>query len=73
MDYNLNFLSNNVNAVNLSKSELKCVNTSRRKSQMMQHYSYRKPIPLMPRSSIGITILKINYFFHMEPQIHAAS
>ena len=39
MVFNLNFLSNNV------KSELKCLNTSGGKSQIMEYYSYRKLIP----------------------------
>ena len=31
-------------------------------------------IPFMTLSSTGVTILKVNcFFFHMEPQIHAAS
>ena len=72
--YNLNFLSNNVNELNSTKKkELKCLNTLERKSQIMEHYSYRKLIPQMTLSSTGMTILKVNCFFHMEPQIHAVS
>ena len=55
------------------KKELKCLNTLGRKSQIMEHYSYRKLITLMTLSSTDITILKMNCFFHMEPRIHAAS
>ena len=55
------------------KSELKCLNTLGRKSQIMEYHSYKKLIPLMTLSSTGVTILKVNCFFHMEPQIHAAS
>ena len=36
MGYNLNFLSSNVNGLNSSKNELKCVNTLGRKSQIME-------------------------------------
>ena len=57
--YNLNFLSNNVNRLNPSKSELKCLSTLVRKSQIMEYY-YRKLIRLMTLSSTGMTILKVN-------------
>ena len=53
------------------KSELKCLNNLGRKSQIMGYYSSKKLIPLMTLSSTSVTILKVNYFFHMEPQIHA--
>ena len=36
-------------------------------------YLYKKLIPLMILSSTGVAILKVNCFFHMEPQIHAVS
>ena len=49
------------------KSELKCLHTLGRKSQIMRYYSYRKVIPLITVPSIGVTILKVNCFFHMEP------
>ena len=55
----------------LQKSKLKCLNTVGRKLQIMEYYSYRKLIPLMTLSSTGVTILKVDCFFHMEPQIHA--
>ena len=73
MNYNLNFLSNNVMGLIRQKSELKCLNTLGRKSQIMEYYSYRKLIPLMRLSSTGVTILKASCFFHMKPQIYAAS
>ena len=55
------------------KSELKCSNTLGRKSQIMEYYSYKKLIPLMTLSATGVTTLKVNCFFHVEPQIHALS
>ena len=39
MGYDLNFLSNNVDVLNLSKNELKCLNTLGRKSQIMAYHS----------------------------------
>ena len=59
--YNLNFLSNNVNRLIHQKSELKCLSTLVRKSQIMEYY-YRKLIRLMTLSSTGMTILKVNWF-----------
>ena len=38
--------------LNRQKSELKCLNTLGRKSQIMEYYSYRKLIPFMMLSSI---------------------
>ena len=73
MDYNFNFLSGNVNRLNLSKKRIERLNTSGRKLQIMEYYSYRKLIPFMTLSSIGMKILKVNCFFHMEPQIPVAS
>ena len=58
MGYKLNFLSNNVNGLNSSKSELKSLNTLGRKSQILGYYSYKKLVPLMTLSSTGVTILK---------------
>ena len=55
------------------KSELKCLNTLGRKLQILGYYSYKKLIPLMTLSLTGVTIFKVNCFFHMESQIHAAS
>ena len=49
--------------LNREKSELKCLNTVGRKSQIMEYCSYRKLIPLMTLSSIGMTILKVNCSF----------
>ena len=51
------------------KIKLKCLNTLGRISQIMEYYSYRKLIPLMTLSSIGITILKVNCFFSHETTI----
>ena len=51
------------------KIKLKCLNTLGRISQIMEYYSYRKLIPLMTLSSIGITILKVNSFSSHETTI----
>ena len=40
------------------KRKLKCLNTSGRKLQRIEYYSYRKPIPLMTLSPIDGKILK---------------
>ena len=53
------------------KSELKCLNILARKSQIID--SYKKLILVITLSSTGVTILKVNCFFHMEPQIHVVS
>ena len=39
MGYDLNFLSNNVDVLNSSKNELKCLNTLGRKSKIMAYHS----------------------------------
>lgn len=76
MGYNLKLLSN-VIELNFSKKkkeeELKRLNIFGRKSQVMEHYSYRKLIPLIKRSSIGMAVLKVHCCFQTEPQIHVAS
>ena len=59
--------------LNRQKSELKCLNTLGRKLQIMEYYSCRRLIPLMALSSIGVTILKVDCFFHIDPQIPEAS
>ena len=48
------------------KSKLKCINTLGRKSQIMEYYSYRKFVPLMTLSLIGVMILKENFFFFLS-------
>ena len=55
------------------KRDLNGLNTNGlKKSQIMEYYSDRKFTSLMAMSSIGLTILRVNCFFHMEPQIHVA-
>ena len=54
------------------EEELKRLNIFGRKSQVMEHYSYGKLIPLIKRSSIGMAVLKV-HCFQTEPQIHVAS
>ena len=55
------------------KREFQCLNNLGRESQIMGYYFYKKLNSLMTLSSTGVTILRENCFFHMEPQNHAAS
>ena len=67
MGYNLKLLSKNFNGLNSSKTQIKTFKYLGKISQIMEYYSYRKLILLMTLSSIGVTILGVNCFFHMEP------
>ena len=70
MNNNLKFLSSNVNGLNLSKKQLKKFEYISEKIANNRN-SYRKLSPLMTLSSTDVTILKMNCFLHMKPQIHA--
>ena len=73
MGYNLNFLSNNVNWLNSSKKRIKVFEYFREKIAnngilfLEETHSSRDTVINC------LTILKVNCFFYMEPQIHAAS
>ena len=73
MSYNLKFLFDNVNGLNLSKKQIKVFENFRDKITNNGVLFYRKFIPLMTLPSTGMTILTVNCFFHMKPQIHAVS
>ena len=55
------------------KSELKHLSILGKKSQIIEYYSLSKLSLPMRLSSIGVMILTVNCFFHMEPQIPVAS
>ena len=69
MGYNLNFLSNNVNGLNSSKKQIKIFEYFREKIPnngilFLQETHWHQ---------LAMMILKVNCFFHTEPQIHVAS
>ena len=55
------------------KRELKRLNSFGRKLEIMGYYSYKKLIPLMTLTDWRDDFKGELFFFHMEPQIHAAS
>ena len=69
-----NFLSNHVNGLNFSKKLSKMFEYLREKIANNGILFLQEPhSSLTAQSSTSVTVLKVNCFFHMEPQILAVS